>query len=468
MKHDRLASAIKKLPKTSGVYIFKRNKIPLYVGKATNLKSRVSSYPKSTDTRIKKMLEEANRIDFEQTESDIKALILESQYIKRWQPKFNVAMRDDKQYLSVAFTKEEYPRIYLTHQSRSRNLSVSAVTNPQVTLRGKTRKMSELDAEYIGPFTDSTALKSTLNSLRRLFPYCTCKQNHHVRCLNAHIGKCLGFCCLKDPVNARLELYKENIKAIKGILNGNKATVIKELKKEMVALAKDHRFEDAIALRSKIGNIERIFQNAQIIKRQQEHFHALVEIQKVLKLKNIPNRIEGYDISNIQGVHATGAMIAFIEGRPDKNEYRKFKIRQNFSSKNQGGQVYTKKTADSPRGASAKLGDTGMLREVLTRRLNHPEWPYPDLIIVDGGKGQLNAIQAVLKEAKQDISTIGLTKNDKHFGDYVVYHVDQTYKIIKLTRLPPAVRNLILDVDAEAHRFAIGYYRKLHTRSITS
>ncbi|MBX4211775.1 MAG: hypothetical protein KW806_03245 [Candidatus Yanofskybacteria bacterium] len=118
--------------------------------------------------------------------------------------------------------------------------------------------------------------------------------------------------------------------------------------------------------------------------------------------------------------------------------------------------MYTKKTAD----------DTGMLREVITRRLNHPEWAYPDLIIVDGGKGQLNAIQNVLKEAQLAIHVIGLTKNDKHFGDHIVYHVGQEYKIIKLTQLPFVVRNLILAVDAEAHRFAIGYYRKLHNRSL--
>ncbi|MBX4211774.1 MAG: GIY-YIG nuclease family protein [Candidatus Yanofskybacteria bacterium] len=274
MKRDKLAAAIKKLPSTSGVYIFKKDKTPLYVGKATHLKSRVSAYPKSTDTRIQKMIEEANRLSYEETESDIEALILESVYIKRWQPKFNVVMRDDKQYFLVAFTKEEYPKIYLTHQKNS-------------------NKIKKEIGELIGPFTDGTALKSTLNSLRRLFPYCTCKQTHHVRCLNAHIGKCLGFCCLKNPTDAQPELYQANIRAIKNILNGKRASVIKELKKEMTELGIQHRFEDAIALRGKIERIERIFHNAQIIKRQQEHSRALVELQKILKLASVPNRIEG-------------------------------------------------------------------------------------------------------------------------------------------------------------------------------
>lgn len=165
----------------------------------------------------------------------------------------------------------------------------------------------------------------------------------------------------------------------------------------------------------------------------------MIELKDILNLGALPARIEGYDISNIQGEFATGAMVVFTDGKPDKNEYRKFKIR----------------TAGS---------DTGMLKEIIIRRFNHPEWPYPDLILIDGGKGQLNAAIAATSNIKiqmsKRVSVIALTKNEKHIGDHIL---STTIKAaIKIKKLPLAARNLILQIDAEAHRFAIRYYRKLH------
>jgi len=395
---------------------------PLYIGKAANLKSRLLSYLKSEDSRIQKMIELSNAIIYMATNSDIEALILESQKIKKERPPFNIMLRDDKQYFFVAFTKERFPRLYLTHQS-------------------KTKKIKKEIDELIGPFTDGTALKATLRILRRFFPYCTCKQLHYVRCLNAHIGKCPGFCCLRNPQKTDEMLYKKNIKAIKDILNGKRDSVTAKMGKEMDRLAHDGRFEPAIELRNKIEQMKRIFENAQIISRQRENEPTgLADLQRTLKLLVPPGRIEGYDISNIQGTNGTGSMVVFTDGLPDKNEYRKFKIK-------------TKHTAD----------DTGMLKEVISRRLAHKEWSHPDLIIVDGGKGQLNAIKTILDKFSITVPVIGLTKNDHHFGD----HIFIGRKLpISLSKLPTKAKNLILAVDAEAHRFAINYYRKLHGHSL--
>lgn len=444
MQLNDLRSKISDLPKNPGIYVFKDSKgKPLYIGKAAGLKSRVSAYLKYTDTRIIRMIEVAKKLDYQVTTSDTEALILESQLIKKHQPQFNIAMRDDKQYFYVTITDEEYPRILLTHQRKSNRIKVPI-------------------KELIGPFTEGVALKTTLKSLRRLFPYCTCKQLHNVPCLNYHIGKCLGICCLKQPdiiSNSEFLIskqhYRRNIQSIQALLSGERISALRKLRKEMVLLGKQHKFEEAIALRDKIEKLQRVFRNAKIIRNLKLDIgnSALVELKKILKLTRIPVRIEGYDISNISGIHATGSMVSFENGNPDKNSYRKFKIRQTFAGQNLGGQV---------RGGN----DTDMLREVIGRRLNHSEWPYPEIMLIDGGKGQLNAVQSILDNHKLNIRVVALTKNERHVGDHLTTKVSGTFKLISLTELPESTKNLILAVDAEAHRFAVRYYRTLHKRSL--
>ena len=212
-----LKKIVSKLPVKPGVYFFRalggKN---IYIGKAAWLRNRVLNYTKTEDSRIQKMIETAKSLKFITTDSDIEALILESQYIKKYRPIFNVVMRDDKQYGFVAFTKEAYPKIYVTHQPNK----------PAYKLTG-------LQADFIGPFTDIGALKTTLQYLRNIFLYCTCKQLHNNYCLNYHIGKCPGFCCLKQRNRDKGQetrdklLYRKNIKAIKNILSGNKNSLIK-------------------------------------------------------------------------------------------------------------------------------------------------------------------------------------------------------------------------------------------------
>lgn len=407
MTPEFLKELISKAPTESGIYIFTGpGGKKLYIGKALNIKARLLSYLKTTDHRILQMLSRATGIKILETDSEIGALIMESQYIKRYQPQFNIMLRDDKQFFYVVFGNENFPKIYITHQPRQ-------------------------SADFVGPFTDGAALKTTLRYFRKAFPYCACKKPHNNFCLNYHIGKCVGFCCLKktelNVEHKALREYKKNIKALKDILGGKKTPMIEHLEKEMIALGKKDKFKKAIEMRNKIEKIKRVFKNARIIR---ENF------AEIFNFKQLPRRIEGYDISHIQGKYAVGAMAVFIDGEPDKNEYRKFRI-------------YTKNTPD----------DMAMLKEILTRRFNHYEWQMPDLILVDGGKAQMNAAREIIK----NIPIIALTKNERHLG--VKFFVTGKNNPIFLSKIPANIKNMLLRIDSEAHRFAISYHRQLHRKA---
>lgn len=411
-----LKNRIESTPDQPGIYRFQNvKKQDIYIGKASSLKKRLVSYTKTEDSRIQKMVSEAIHLNYLETHSDIEALILESQLIKQHRPQFNIMLRDDKQYFFVGFSNDEFPRVSLIHQP---------------------------SGDYIGPFTDGAALKATLKYLRNIFPYCTCTQKHHNFCLNYHIGKCIGFCCLKDEQSREHhQRYMANIKALKNILNGRRSSLVKELKKEMETAGKKHDFTDAIELRTKLERLERVFYNAQVIKNSEILKEYRSGLPALLKIKKPIIRIEGYDVSNIQGTHATGSMVTFINGLPDKNFYRKFNIQ-------------------TVRGAN----DTAMLREILERRLNHPEWPFPDLILIDGGRGQVNSALASLKEMNIKIPVIGISKNEKHIGHQLI--IPNRKQPLSLTKLGIIDKNLLLTIDSEAHRFAIQHYRHLHAKSV--
>jgi excinuclease ABC subunit C len=458
-----LKHIITRTPNMPGVYRFQNARgDDIYIGKASSLKKRLLSYLKTPDSRIRQMVSTAEKLIYIETESDIEALILESQLIKQRRPDFNIMLRDDKQYFFIGFTHDEFPRVFLTHQPYS---AAGRVLGPRPggpvpsvpPLRGSpstTGSKNRPPAEFIGPFTDGVALKATLKFLRNIFPYCTCTQKHHNFCLNYHIGKCPGFCCLKNPdpqlMTHNQQLYNQNIKALKDILTGRKSTLIKDMKKQMAKAGQDHDFGRAIELRDKLERLERVFYNAQVINNSEILKEYSSGLQKLLKIKKPIIRIEGYDISNIQGKHATGAMVTFIQGQPDKNQYRKFNIKGT-------GPAFAKASA-------GKANDTGMLREIIGRRFRHVEWPFPDLILVDGGKGQVNAVLAQLQDMSITIPVIGISKNDKHLGHQLIIPGRKLH--LPLTKLSVTDKNLLLQIDTEAHRFAISHYRKLHGRSL--
>lgn len=421
-----MISPPKEISTKPGVYIFRAGSgAPLYIGKAANLKKRLVSYwQKDVSDKIRLMVKEATKLEWIEAESEIDALIKESELIKKHIPKYNILMRDDKNYFYVGLTKEVYPRIFFTHQPRA---------------LFKKKKI----AEYIGPFTSGTALKSVLRLLRSIFPYCTCTEIHKRPCLSAQIRRCPGYCCLKsEKLKAQSEKqieYRKNIGSVAAVLKGRRRKIIQELKREMREAAKNQEFEKAGKTRDQIFGLENIaghpiLPNGELIRRP----YDWDKIQKNLKsiLGITIQRAEGYDISNISGEEATGSMVVFTQGRPDKNQYRKFKIK-------------------TVRGAN----DIAMHQEVIRRRLEHPEWKMPDLMLIDGGKAQLNAAIAALRNYQLLVTSYkpkvaALAKREEEL------YIEGRALPLKLAFLPPETAFFFQRIRDESHRFAKKYHHK--------
>ncbi|MDO8565140.1 MAG: hypothetical protein Q7R67_00740 [bacterium] len=408
------------LPDGPGVYYFIRSTSPglrppspgsrrgvggevLYIGKATSLKDRVKSYMSKTvfDTRgprIVKMLEEANIITFTQTDSVLEALILEANQIKKHQPSANSRDKDDKSYNYVLITKEDFPKILI---ERGRNL--------ESKLEARSLKLKAV----FGPFPHAGELREALKIIRKIFPYRDAKCKLTGRpCFNAQIGLCPGPCA---GWISKTE-YRKQIRNIKLFFEGKKDTLIKSLEKEMKRLAKEYKFEEADKVKRQLFALDHI-QDIALIKHDLE--------ARSQKLEAV-FRIEAYDIAHISGTNVVGVMTVVEDGEVNKSQYRKFKIR-----------------AD-------KNDDVKNLREVLTRRLNHPEWPMPQLIVVDGGQAQLNTAQEITK-----IPVVAVTKDARH----------KAKKIIPKSRiLNPESKRAVLLANFEAHRFAVNFHRKLRNK----
>lgn len=387
---------INQLPRTSGVYIFKKGREFLYIGKAKNLKERVRGH--------KELLSLATKLGYIKTDSEIEALILEAKLIKQYQPKYNVFWRDDKNYFYVGITKEDFPRVFITHQIKLKPITYN------------------LKPEYIGPFVEGTSLKRTLTYLRKVFPYYASKKHPRNDCLWCSLKLCPG----PNPVKSE---YQKNIKNLLSVLKGNSKKVLSDLKREMNRLSAFQEYEKAANIRDKITALEKVISHARI-------FQPETVPQTSLWYRK---RIEAYDISNIQGQYATGSMVIFINGKPDKNFYRRFKIK-----------------------IDGKPNDVAMLKEVLSRRSKHPEWPYPDLILIDGGIGQLN-VALKLKTENEKLKTVKFMALAKKKNELFI---EGKKKPILLKSLPREVFNLILQLRDEAHRFAIAYHRKLRTKAL--
>lgn len=420
------------IPASAGVYIFKNRKgTPLYIGKAVNLKKRLVSYwRKDISDKIRRMLVEAAKIQWIEAESEVEALIKEAELIKKYYPKYNVLMRDDKNYSYAGIMKEEFSKIFLTHQIHHQK------------------------ARFIGPFTSAGSLKIVLKLLRRVFPYCTCKKPHKRPCLNAQIGRCPGFCCLlSNPQHSNIlknigmladaeNEYKRSIRNIVDVLSGKKNRLVKILKKEMRKAALRLEFEHAAILRNQLLGLENIFKHRHIVEVKKTPlilWNKVEEnIRKVLGTKHRISRVEGYDISNISGTAATGSMVVFVDGIPEKSEYRKFKI----------------KTVHQP-------SDVDMLKEVIHRRLGHPEWPRPDLMLIDGGKPQLNAARSAVSDYQLLVIRLAaLAKREEEL------YIEGRDKPIPLATLPPETAFFFQRVRDESHRFAKKYHHKLREKGL--
>ena len=404
------------LPDTPGVYFFKRGKSILYIGKATSLKDRVKSYFArdillTRGPRIEKMLELAEKVEYVETDSVLEALLLEAYEIKKHQPVYNAREKDDKSYNFVVATKEDFPRIILV---RGRDLNFGLPL--------------EALAKW-GPFPHGGELREALKIIRKIFPYrdakCKILPAGKLRpCFNAQIGLCPGPCggwiTKKD--------YAKTIRNISLFFEAKKTRLVTTLEKEMKALAKEQKFEEAEKIKRQLFALDHI-QDVALIKADvaRGNFDSLTlstGAPTELEISFGPFRIEAYDIAHMSGKDVVGVMTVVEDGELNKSQYRKFKIKDD------------------------KNDDTNNLKEVLTRRLNHPEWPMPSMIAVDGGVGQINAAKSVLKERGLDIEVVSVVKDDRHKARGIMGKKGVHEKAILLA-------------NAEAHRFAIGYHRKL-------
>ncbi len=571
---NNLENKIKDIPKSPGVYKFyNKGGEVIYVGKAKNLKARVNQYFKGHDEReqIPYLMEEATDVDYIVVSSELESLFLESTLIKQYLPKYNIMLRDDKNY---AFIKIDYstqiPQIVIVRKIDDlRRHSEESDDEESQQKRSFTSFRMTPKARYFGPFTAAYKIRSTLNMIRRIFPYCSAQEVSGRPCFYYYLHRCPGVCVGKIT----LDEYNKQLEKIAMFLSGNTSGVIKELKNEMARQSKIKNFEAAAKIRDQLKSLElleekqivilpkavnwdvvsinfdqgyacanlfkvrkgklfdkenfvydtslyagratgtvletflenyymetssvpsRVYIPYEIDNRQTltELFKArfskkadisvpkkgktkelmtmgetnaseylknwltsqaghldrinagLTELKEQLSLPSVPKRIEGYDISNIQGTNAVGSMVVFKDGLPAKSEYRKFKIR-------------SKSTPD----------DFAMMKEMLERRVvriknqessikDKNTWPIPDLIVIDGGKGQLGIAASIIQNSKFKIPVIGLAKRLEEIylpnkKDPIVLPIDN-----------PALQ-LLQRLRDEAHRFGITYHRNLRSK----
>ena len=412
---QKISESINSLPKTAGVYLFWCGDEILYIGKAINIKERVKNHFMQPVLKDKLFIPKITRIEARETGSEIGALLLEANLIKQHLPKFNAIWKDDKNYFYVAFSKnaEKLPYVHLTHQK------------------------SEFTAEYIGPFIEGAPLKKIVKYLRRVFPYYTQARHPKTLCTWCHLGLCPG----PTPDITR---YKKDIKKLILVLRGKRTSALRELKKEMAILAKSNKFEEAGTVRDRMLALDRIMQHTHVIAanspEQMANSWAGTEkmLQDILDVKTPISKIECYDISNIQGKSAVGSMVVFVDGAPDKSQYKKFRIRM-----------------------ENEPNDIAMLREVFQRRLAHPEWGYPQVMLIDGGRGQVNAGPAgKTQNSKFKIKVISIAKGRQEL------FIEDKKEPIALKALPQEIYNLVKHLDDEAHRFAKAYHTKVRKRAI--
>ncbi len=539
---------LKKLPAEPGVYLMKdeNNKI-IYVGKAISLKNRVRQYfqsSKNHSSKVKSMVKNIKSFEYIITDSELEALILECNLIKKYRPKYNVLLRDDKTYPYIKVTvNEDFPRVL------------------------KVRRVLRDKAKYFGPYTNVEAVNDTLDVIRNIYPIRTCNvdieraiKSNMRPCLNLHIKRCVGPC----TGNVSKEEYNKMIEEILLFLSGKEETLIEILKEKMNKCSMEFNFEEAALYRDKIINLQDMMQkqkidvstddvNQDIIAMAyndeeacvqsffirhgkivgREHFilegtkdsskesilssfvkqfymkaeyipkeiiieceiedqvvleewlsnikgqkvfirvpqkgdkkslismvkknameylekfsnlnkrkyekseGALIELAEVLGLEEPPRRIESYDISNIQGVDSIGVMVVFTNGLKDKKEYRRYKI----------------KTVEGP-------NDYDSMAEILDRRLQKGD--FPDLILLDGGKGQVSAVKKVFDKYGIDIPLWGMYKDDKHRTKGLIC----ASKEIELDKTSNLYR-FVASIQEEVHNYAISYHRSLRNKSLT-
>jgi excinuclease ABC subunit C len=405
-----LKRKITQLPDSPGVYIFKdsRGRI-LYVGKAKSLKKRVQSYmSRLLSAKTQAMVAKITDLEYRITSSESQAQLLEASLIKKKQPPYNISLKDDKSFPWVRISNEEFPVVSMCRRKK-----------PQA---GDT-------SLYFGPYTSAGYLRQALKIIRRIFGFRSCKIMSKNSCLYGRINlcpaPCTGSICPAD--------YQEVIKNIALVLDSKYTQLLDRLSSQMRELAGRYKFEEAAGARDQVHALSALMQNS----RCASSIDQLEDLKRLLKLERLPQRIEAFDISNISGKQACGSMVSFFKGLPDKNNYRRFRIK-------------TVRTID----------DYGMIREVVHRRyrrLIKEHLSLPDLVLIDGGKGHLAAAQEEIAKLGIDLPLVSIAKDREN-----IYTTHAPHPI-RLPQDTPAL-NLVRRVRDEAHRFALSYHHVLRRK----
>jgi excinuclease ABC subunit C len=436
-----LEAKLKDLPRSPGVYFHKAaDGEIIYVGKAAVLKNRVRQYFQSTrdfDAKTRALVEEIVDTDWVETESEIDALFLESEMVKRYMPRYNVLLRDDKSQMFVRIDmKSEWPTV------------------------STTRHPLDDGADYFGPYYNGHAVRKALRYLRKVFPYYTRPPKGERVDLDVHLGLSPG------PELGSGE-YKEVLRRLIRYLQGGRKALARELEKEMKQAARLHDFENAVTLRNRLRDLNELqrrimFGDKEFLDISKDR--ALTDLKELLGLEKAPKRIEGFDVSHMGGTNVVASMVVFNNGVSDRGEYRKFKTRLEHNN------------------------DFYNMNETISRRFsekNIKAWGRPDLVLIDGGKGQLDAaIKARDELGYVAVPFIGLAKREEQI---VIHH--QKSKVLlnrqkleecegritvtegfTLVNLPHAshIVKLLQRIRDESHRFAVSYHTTLKRQKQTA
>ncbi len=442
---SKLQNKLNTLPNSPGVYFHKNSQGEIiYVGKAAVLKNRVRQYFQSSrqkDPKTDALVAEIADVDWVVVDSELDALFLEGELIRRYMPPYNILLRDDK---SMVYVRIDYNSDY-----------------PTVTT---TRRPLDDGARYFGPYLSALSIRQALRLLRRAFPFATKRPIGNKRAsLHYHLGLDPGL----EEGKTSLEDYRANLRRLMAVIEGKRKSIERELEKEMKQLAKSSKFEAAARARNQLFALRRLSQ--QVIFSDKEFLdiskdYALSELVELFGLTSSPRRIEGYDISHQQGRDVVASMVVFTNGVSNKGEYRKFKMK-----KDQNNDFYN-------------------MNETLSRRLsetNRRRWGLPDLVLIDGGKGQLDAAIRARDDALQTtISFIGLAKREEQIvihkaksnvtlnlvilqklggfttetGEYLLVNLPTNTNLVKLLQR----------IRDESHRFAISYHSSLKVKRQTA
>ncbi len=443
---------ISQLPLTPGVYFFKNKQGEvIYIGKAVRLKNRVRQYfqsPNLKDTKTRALVKDIADMTYEEVGSELEALFLEAELVRRYLPKYNILLRDDK---SVSYIRINYDS-----------------SHPVVKI---VRRPLDDGAKYFGPYLTTTEIKIALKYLRKIFPYSIQSSSKKKVTLDYHLGLDPGL----EEQKTSLKQYKANLRKLIAVIEGKQQLIEKDIEKKMIKAASVQNFELAAKYRNQLSALRNLNNQVMVSSRLASNNindDSLSQLRDLLRLSEVPHRIEGYDISHMQGTNVVSSMVVFTEGLSDKPSYRKFKMsnQQNDDFKN--------------------------MHETILRRFsqkNIAEWGMPDLVLIDGGKGQLDAAISARNQMKMEtIFFIGLAKKseqvvlqlrreDKAPGSNIDFDLkmlsgiggsfekSENFVLLNLPLDSPALK-LLQRIRDESHRFAVNYHtvlkRKYSVKSV--